>query len=226
MNVQSIKEFVCNKAFTPIKKTNIRKINLHGGYTMKYLLTFTIFLAVGMIGCGGSKSLQSAGTGDVPEWYTNVPQDPNYLFAANTQTSQDMQLATDKATEAARADIARQLQVKIEGLQKRFSEETGTSNDAQLLQMFTQAEKTVVDETLTGSRVKNQKIVKDGNLWRSYVLVEYPIGTANEALMQQIKSNNQMYTRFRASQAFKELQEEVDKYEKYKKEQSQQQPQH
>jgi hypothetical protein len=44
--------------------------------------------------------------------------------------------------------------------------------------------------------------------------------------MQQIKSNNQMYTRFRASQAFKELQEEVDKYEKYKQEQSQQQPQH
>jgi hypothetical protein len=210
----------------PIKKTNIRTINLYGGYTMKYLLTFTIFLAAGMIGCGGSKSLQSAGTGDVPEWYTNVPQDPNYLFAANTQTSQDMQLATDKATEAARADIARQLQVKIEGLQKRFSEETGTSNDAQLLQMFTQAEKTVVDETLTGSRVKNQKIVKDGNLWRSYVLVEYPIGAANEALMQQIKSNNQMYTRFRASQAFKELQEEVDKYEKYKQEQSQQQTQH
>lgn len=187
----------------------------------KWILLLIPVLGAAIVGCGGSQSLQSAGTGDIPDWYTSVPQDPNYLFAANSQTSQDMQLATDKATEAARADIARQLQVKIEGLQKRFNEETGTGNDAQLLQMFTQAEKTVVDETLTGSKVKNQKIVRDGNLWRSYVLVEYPIGAANEALMQQIKNNNQMYTRFRASQTFKELQDEVDKYEKYKQEQSQ-----
>ncbi len=185
------------------------------------LLLLPLFGAF-MIGCGGSKSLQSADTGDVPDWYMNVPQDPNYLFAANTQTSQDMQLAVDKSTEAARADIGRQLQVKIEGLQKRFSEETGSGNDAQLLQMFTQAEKTVVSTTLQGSRVKSQKIVRDGQLWRAYVLVEYPVGAANEALMQQIKNNNQMYTRYRASQAFKDLQGEVDKYEKYKQEQEQQ----
>lgn len=191
----------------------------------KWILLLVPMMAAAIIGCSGSESMQSAATGDIPDWYTNVPQDPNYLFAANTQSSQDMQLAIDKATEAARADIGRQMQVKIEGLQKRFSEETGTGNDAQLLQMFTQAEKTVVSTTLQGSRVKQQKIVRDGNLWRAYVLVEYPIGAANEALMQQIKNNDQMYTRFRASQTFKELQDEVDKYEKYKQEQAQPQPQ-
>lgn len=189
---------------------------------IKWILLLVPALAAAMIGCGGSKSLQSADTGNIPEWYTNTPQDPSYLFAANTQTSQDMQLAMDKATEAARADIGRQLQVKIEGLQKRFAEETGTGKDAQLLQMFTQAEKTVVSTTLQGSRVSKQKIVKDGSLWRAYVLVEYPIGAANQALMQQIKNNNQMYTRFRASQAFKELQNDVNKYEKSQQQQEQQ----
>lgn len=188
---------------------------------MKKVIFLLPLLALSLFGCGGSKSLQSASTGDIPEWYTNPPQDPNYLFAANSQVSQDMQLAMDKATEAARADIARQIEVKIQGLQKRFTEETGTGNDAELLQMFTQAEKTVVSTTLQGSSVKYQKIAKDGGLWRAYVLVQYPIGAANTALMQQIKSNNQMYTRFRASQAFKELQDEVDKYEKFKQEQSQ-----
>ena len=97
------------------------------------------------------------------------------------------------------------MEVKLEGLQKKFSEETGTGNDAEvLLQMFTQAEKTVVSTTLNGSRVKYQKQLKDGQLWRAYVLVEYPIGAANTALMQQIKNNDQMYTRFRASESFKE----------------------
>lgn len=181
---------------------------------MKYLLPFAVLIAVAIAGCSGSQSMQSTSAGNIPAWFTNVPQDPNYLFATNTQTSQDMQLAVDKATEGARTDIGRQLQTKIEGMQKRFTEETGTGSNAQLLQMFTQAEKTVVSETVSGSRVKDQKIVRDGNMWRAYVLVEYPIGAANEVLMQQIKNNNQMYTRFRASQAFKDLQNEVDKYEK------------
>ena len=184
-----------------------------------------VCIFMGLLGCGGSKPMQSAETGDVPDWYTNVPQDPNYLFAPNSQTSQDMQLAVDKATAAARADIGRQLQVKIEGLQKRFTEETGSGNDAQLLQSFTEAEKTIVSETLNGSKAKNQKIVKDGGLWRAYVLVEYPIGAANQALMQQINNNNQMYTRFKASETYKELQDEVDKYDKFKQQQGQAQPQ-
>lgn len=182
----------------------------------KWILFLIPIMGATIFGCSSSRPLQSAETGNIPSWYTNVPQDPNYLFAANTQSSQDMQLAVDKASEAARADIARQLQVKIEGLQKRFAEETGTGDSAQLLQMFTQAEKTIVSETLRGSTVKDQKIVKDGTLWRAYVLVEYPIGAANEALMRQIKNNNQMYTRFRASQAFKELQNDVNEYEKSK----------
>ena len=194
---------------------------------MRYVVSLLAGLAViVLIGCSGSRGTQTANTGDIPDWFTNVPQDPNFLYAANTQASQDLQLAIDKAVTGARSEIGRQLEVKLEGLQKKFSEETGTGNDAQLLQMFTQAEKTVVSTTLNGSRVKYQKQLKDGELWRSYVLVEYPIGAANSALMQQIKNNDQMYTRFRASESFKELQDEVDKYDKYKQGQDQgQQPQ-
>ncbi len=192
---------------------------------MKYLAAFTAVLMVGIVGCGGSKSMQSANTGDIPDWFSNIPQDPNFLYSANTQVSQDLQLAIDKAVTGARSEIGRQLEVKLEGLQKKFAEETGTGNDAQLLQMFTQAEKTVVSTTLNGSRVKHQQQAKDGELWRAYVLVEYPIGAANSALMQQIKNNEQMYTRFRASESFKELQNEVDKYEKYKQGQTQGQAQ-
>lgn len=190
---------------------------------MRSIVVLALFATVGIAGCGGSRGLQTADTGNMPEWYMNPPQDPNYLYAANTQSSQDMQLAVDKATAAARADIGRQIELRIQGLQKRFTEETGTGNDAQLLQMFTQAEKTVVSTTLNGSRVKNQKINKDGSLWRAYILVEYPIGAANQALMEQLRKNEQMYTRFRASQTFKELDEEVKKYEEFKKGQTQQQ---
>jgi hypothetical protein len=184
------------------------------------LTVLTALIAVLVVGCGGGpKSLQAVSECDIPEWYSKVPQDPNYLFAARTATSQDMQLALDKATTDGRTEIGRQTDLKVQGLQKRFDEEVGLNTDAQLMSQFTQANKTVVSTSLSGSRVKEQVMCKDGDLYRAYVLVEYPIGAANEALMGQIKKNNEMYTRFRASQAFKDLDSEVLKYEQWKKEQ-------
>jgi hypothetical protein len=175
-------------------------------------------VAVLFVGCGGSSEpLQKTDTGDVPEWYMNPPSDPNFLHSVNTSTSKDMQTAVDKATQAARVELGRQVEVKINALQKRFTEETGIGDDAQLLDQFTQASKTVVSTSLSGSKEKQKKIVKDGNNWRAYVLVEYPLGAAQEALREQIKKNEQLYTRFRASQSYKELDEEVQKYEESKK---------
>lgn len=161
--------------------------------------------------------MQSASEGEIPPWYTNVPQDVNYVFGVNTATSQDIQLAYDKATTGARADIGRQVELKLSGLQKRFEEETGVAQDAQLSQQFTQATKTVVSTTLSGTRVKDKKYSKDGDIYRAYVIVEYPVGVANEALLQQIKKNEQLLTRLRASQTYKELDAEVKKYEEAKK---------
>lgn len=174
-------------------------------------------VAVLLIGCGGSQPLQKTDTGDVPDWYTSPPSDPNYLHAVNTSTSKDMQTSVDKATQAARTEIGRQVEVKINALQKRFTEETGIGDDAQLLDQFTQASKTVVSTSLSGSKEKQKKIVKDGNNWRAYVMVEYPLGAAQEALREQIKKNEQLYTRFRASQTYKELDDEVQKYDAAKK---------
>jgi 23S rRNA pseudoU1915 N3-methylase RlmH len=176
--------------------------------------------AVVLIGCGGgSKSLQSTSECDIPGWYSTVPQDPNYLYAARTAVSQDMQLALDKALTDGRTEIGRQTELKVQGLQKRFDEEVGINTDAQLMSQFTQANKTVVSTSLTGSRMKSQELCKDGDMWRAYVLVEYPIGGTNEALLEQIKKNNEMHTRLRSSQTFKDLDKDVMKYEEWKKQQ-------
>jgi hypothetical protein len=188
---------------------------------MRTLWIALVLMAAGVlaVGCGGGPAtMTSADTGNIPAWYTHVPQDSNYVYAANTATSQDMQLAYDKATTGARAEIGRQVELKVSGLQKRFEEETGVGQDAQLMQQFTQATKTVVSTTVSGTRIKDKSYVKDGDIYRAYVLVEYPLGAANAALLQAIKQNELMYTRFRASQAYKDLDQEAKKFEDQKKE--------
>ena len=46
-----------------------------------------------------------------------------------------------------------------------------------------------------------------------------PIGEANEQLMNKIKANQNLYTRFRATQAYKELDDEIEKFEQWKRDQ-------
>jgi len=170
-------------------------------------------LGLVIAGCGGSKEVK------VPGFMTNPPTDPNYLFAVATATSRDMQLALDKAKQDGRVDIASQLKSRVMGLIKKFDEEVGKTSDSELLQQFTKVSKTVVDQTLVGCRVRKQEVRKEGELYRAYVLMELPLAAAKEALLNQIKQREHLYTRFRASQSFKELEEEVQKLRDFEKEQ-------
>ncbi|MFQ5650894.1 MAG: LPP20 family lipoprotein [bacterium] len=177
-------------------------------------------MAISVMGCGGSKPLTQTRIDPIPEWFTNTPQDPNFLYAARTGASRDLNLAIEKAITSARAEIARQYELKIDGLTKSFQEEVGTDEDAEINQLFSQTIRTVVSTQLMGSRASKTAHVKDGNNYRAYVLVEYPIGAANQAFMNALKANQNMYTRFRASEAFKEMDDEVRKYEEWKKQQA------
>ncbi len=186
-----------------------------------FSLSLSLLLAIFIMDCSGSKPLVETRANPAPEWFSTTPQDPNFLYAARTATSRDLGLAIEKAVTNARAEIARQYEVKVQGLTKSFQEEIGSSEDSEINQLFTQTVKTVVSTTLMGSRASKTKHVRDGNNFRAYVLVEYPIGAANQAFMNALKAQKNMYTRFRASEAFKEMDEEVQKYEEWKKEQVQ-----
>ncbi|MFQ5640453.1 MAG: LPP20 family lipoprotein [bacterium] len=187
-------------------------------------LVLLLAFAICFIGCGGSKPLVETKASPIPEWFSNTPQDPNFLYAAQTATSRDLGLAIDKAVTRARAEIARQFEVKVQGLTKSFQEEVGSSEDSEINETFSQTIRTVVSSQLMGSRASKTTHVKDGNNYRAYVLVEYPIGAANQAFMNALKANQNMYTRFRASEAFKEMDDEVKKYEEWKKEQAAKRP--
>lgn len=124
-----------------------------------------------LAGCG-PKGLQKTSISGEPEWYRKPPVNKDFMYGAYSATSQDMQLACDKAAAGARADIGKQVEVKIQGMEKRFNEETGIGNDAQLLQQFTQATKVIVNATLQNTIIKEKITRRDGDNWRAYVLID------------------------------------------------------
>ena len=189
-------------------------------HKLQSALSVSFVLMAIMLISGCSKSEIKMGDDiQVPEWFSTPPEDPNYLYATATATSRDMQMAINSAKEGGRVEIARQLETKINSMFKRFREEVGAGEDAEFLTQTTDVSKSVTSKVLSGSRAAKTKSVKEGMIFRAYVLVEMPIGAANTALMDAIKKQEHIYTRFRASQGFQELEDEVEKYEVYKKEQ-------
>ncbi len=182
---------------------------------MKSITALFSFLILALLftACGGSKSLSSADTGDIPEWYLTTPTTNNYIYEAASSTSRDMDLAISKASTEARAKIARTLKAKVNSMQKKFEEEIGEGENSEYLAQFTQATKIIVSQEMSGSQITKKKLVKDGKIWRAYVLAKYPIGSAQKAFLNKISSNNNLYTRVRSTEAFKELENDVYKYE-------------
>jgi hypothetical protein len=185
------------------------------------VLVLVSLVLVAAAGCGAHKEkVSNVPKIDAPDWYADPPRDDDRLFGVATATSQDMQTAVDKAKQDGRVEIGRQLDVRVAGMSKRFVEETGLNDDAELLGMFTQVSKTVVSDSLNGSRMAKQKLDREGGTYRAFVMMEMPIGEANARFLEKIRSQERLYTRFRASEAFEELDREVQAYEDWKRQQA------
>ena len=162
-------------------------------------------LVIGTIGCGGkSKRVTS-----IPEWYLEPMTDPAYIAGAGAGESRDLNLAMSEATLEARKKIAQEMEVEVQNLFKKFAEETGSSDDAVLLKQISDVSKSVTKQTLRGSKVVKQEVDEissdAGTKYRAYVLAEISSSSLNASAIAHIKTEEEMYTRFRASQAFQEL---------------------
>jgi hypothetical protein len=177
-------------------------------------VTIYFFLIVLMleISCS-SKSVPA------PDWYYNLPESQDHIYVVATAVSKDRQLAVNKASTEGRAELGREIESHLKGLYKNFAEEVGLGEDAELLKMYSEATKIVVDKTLVGSHVEKKEVKKEGDIYRAWVLIKLPLDPVHLGIYSEIKNRENMYTRFRASKAFEEIEEEVKQYREYKKEQ-------
>ena len=184
------------------------------------ILTVSCLSLLALFSCGSHKHAPTTVPKiDAPGWYTEPDRDDDRLIGVATATSRDLQTAIDKAKQDGRVEIARQLDLRVAGLSKRFVQETGLDADAELLGMFTQVSKTVVSDSLSGTRVSKQKLDREGGTYRAYVQMEMPIGEANARFLEKIRAQERLNTRLRSSEAFEELDREVQAYEEWKQKQ-------
>ncbi len=182
---------------------------------------FMLALTLSLSGCfwarkvdDGSNPALTKTLKAMPSWYTRPPKsDSSHVYAPATATSQELQLAINKAQAEARAGVAAQLEVKYAGITQRLASESGTGRDATLVSEFQQSYRAVIGQVLLGSAPKEQQVGVEEGVYRVYVLMDLPVGAASRRLLDQLKMQDAVYSQLKATTAFRELNDEVERYE-------------
>ena len=155
---------------------------------------------------------------NMPKWFINPPKKEGFRYNAATATSQDMQMALDKARTSATTVLVGLIESEYNALVKRAQEETGLGPESEIIDQFSSTQEQVISKKLSDisiyeQTVQNERTTK-GRIYRAYVLVEFNEDAANERLLAQIKSNEKIYTAIRATELFEEMEEKVNNYRK------------
>ncbi|MBC8487292.1 MAG: LPP20 family lipoprotein [Bacteroidetes bacterium] len=155
-----------------------------------------------LVGCASS-----------PKRLVTPPSDEYTLYARGLSTDQLVEEEADAAAALnARNELAASIENHIKSLTKRAREQIGIGKDAELNSQFSQAIKQTVDQTLNFSTLyKSAETIKKRNAFRAEVIYKIDIGPVNKRIMENIKQRQNLYERFRTSELFKELEEEIEK---------------
>lgn len=173
--------------------------------TIRHLLRGIISVSVvlSLVNCAGSKP----GTGYVEDTPDDIQKHikkeySEAVYAVGTATGPDEGTATRKATMQARAEIAREFKSQIDVLQKNYEE---SIND-KAVEEYQQATEVFATLEVSGSKIAKSMVreEKDGTFLAKVLVV-----VSAEQLKAIIDEKMQAYTSFKASKAYKELEERV-----------------
>jgi hypothetical protein len=190
-----------------------------------------IFSAVSLVGCASAPkagspeaaALQekkqeeqktkavSRAISNVPDWYLNPPAAANAIYTAGEATSGSMQFAIDRAVLSAKFSLATQLNSRVSGMIKDYMRDAGVTGDARLEAEAIRVSQNVVTEVnVAGYRREKSEVFQEGNSYRAYVLLNYPVGEANRIVRDQVRKSTELESRLRASKAFQDLEKEIE----------------
>lgn len=180
--------------------------------------TVLVVLLAGMlfVGCSSTEEVQDD-SGDLPSWYTNPPSSDNeYMYAVGEATSSRRSMARKQAMQNGRAQLAIKIQSEVSAMQKNYAEETVSGENSNYSEVFTDVSKTVAQQTLRGVEVEESAFYRRQNDTKHEVLtlVKMPVGEAanslNQALQNTLSKEEELYTKFKASKAFEDMQKSIE----------------
>ena len=149
----------------------------------------------------------------IPEWYLNIPSAEDTIYSSGSARAPDLQLAVDIAIMNAKTTLADRINGKLDSMTKSFVAKIGSSDlDTSVLNEIEKVSKNVIASVdVAGYIIDKSDVTQEGAQYRAYVLLAYNNEEATKVLMNRMKRDKMIYSRIRSTEAWKELEEEVNK---------------
>ena len=190
------------------------------------LISSVVAIAIGLSACQTNKESITANPQivyqtntvsqqieQIPEWYLNIPSADDTIYSSGSARAPDLQLAVDIAIMNAKTTLADRINGKLDSMTKSFVAKIGSDDlDTSVLNEIEKTSKNVIASVdVAGYVVDKSDITQEGTQYRAYVLLAYNSEEATKMMMNRMKRDRMIYSRIRSTEAWKELEEEVNK---------------
>ena len=190
------------------------------------LISSAVAIAIGLSACQTNKESITANpqivyqtntvsqqVEQIPEWYLNIPSADDTIYSSGSARAPDLQLAVDIAIMNAKTTLADRINGKLDSMTKSFVAKIGSTDlDTSVLNEIEKTSKNVIASVdVAGYVVDKSDITQEGTQYRAYVLLAYNSEEATKIMMNRMKRDRMIYSRIRSTEAWKELEEEVNK---------------
>ena len=184
----------------------------------------SILLLVGLIGCANKPPVEissidyeiqkvETAVSQIPKWYLEIPKDKENVYSTGTATAPDLQLAVDIATMNAKTTLADRINGKLDSMMKTFIAKVGQDDlDSEVLTEVEKVSKNLIAEVdVAGYVPTTVKVYPSGTQFRAFVLLTYSEKEARKVIVNRMRKNRLAYSKLKATDAWKELEDEVEK---------------
>jgi len=152
----------------------------------------------------------------IPSWYKKMPEKKGSIFTVGSATAPDLQLAVDIATLNGKVVLADRINGKLKAMTKSWIAKFGQSDvDSRVMSEIEKVAKNVIANVdVAGYNPIKVDVTAAGTQFRAFVLLEYSDKEASKIIFNRLRKDRLVYSRLRSTEAWKELDEEVNSSEK------------
>jgi hypothetical protein len=152
----------------------------------------------------------------IPSWYSEMPEKKGSIFTVGSATAPDLQLAVDIATLNGKVVLADRINGKLKAMTKSWMAKFGQSDvDTRVMSEIEKVAKNVIANVdVAGYSPVQVDVSAAGTQYRAFVLLEYSDKEASKIIFNRLRKDRMVYSRLRSTEAWKELDREVNSSEK------------
>ena len=147
----------------------------------------------------------------IPDWFVEPPQSSiDVYYFVGSGESKSVQLSMDIAVMEAQEQLASVVDTLVSQRSDKFVAQLGGSKELQT--NFEEATKRVIAEVQAGGyQIKEKEFQAYNDYFTAYVLLEFTTEEVNQLFYQQLQKEALKDARLSQTEAFKELEEELEK---------------